>query len=287
MSKCKEWLILLLIAVFSATFIDYYSPLNNNYSGDFAVFMMFAQSWAMGDIPFVEVFDHKGPFHFVVYLLGVLIGPEKWGVYIINILWQVVILKLIVSIIRSFIQTNYYIEYCLLFVVSVFLLLTGIGFTCEVVSLPFILLPLYLTSKFWSREEPANKHPLLYSFIYGICIAIVFLIRPNNGVVNCGLIIGFIIHMLLRRNFIELFLNGIILLGGFLTIVAPTLLYFYSKGALWAMIDDAYIFNIVYLGGGSANVDIQSNIVKMLPAFYVILLSLLYDRKFHVKYSFI
>ncbi|MFI3278545.1 MAG: hypothetical protein SNH28_07130 [Rikenellaceae bacterium] len=75
-------------------------------------------------------------------------------------------------------------------------------------------------------------------------------------------------------------------MGGFLTIVAPTLLYFYSKGALWAMIDDAYIFNIVYLGGGSANVDIQSNIVKMLPAFYVILLSLLYDRKFHVKYSF-
>ena len=78
-SKMQYSIAIVIIMLLSAGFVYYFSgttsPVIPDYYGDdSAVFQVVGKAWTNGKIPYIQAFDHKGPFIFFVEALGYLIG---------------------------------------------------------------------------------------------------------------------------------------------------------------------------------------------------------------------
>ena len=92
----RNWYI--IISVFASTvFILLFSystsPLYPYYYGtDSAQFLTIGKAWALGKIPYIDVFDHKGPLIFFIDMLGFLISwggvKQTIGIMIIQIVFM-------------------------------------------------------------------------------------------------------------------------------------------------------------------------------------------------------
>ena len=82
---------IVIIMLLSAGFVYYFSgttsPVIPDYYGDdSAVFQVVGKAWTNGKIPYIQAFDHKGPFIFFVEALGYLIG--NYGVLLMQWLFM-------------------------------------------------------------------------------------------------------------------------------------------------------------------------------------------------------
>ena len=59
------------------------------YGGDSAQFLTIGKAWYLGKLPYVEMFDHKGPFIFWINMLGFVIGKgQKYGVAFLQVFFM-------------------------------------------------------------------------------------------------------------------------------------------------------------------------------------------------------
>ena len=77
--KNKSGLLCLLLFVASAfagalVFSPSTSPLYSDWGYDSAMFQTIGKYWAQGHLPYVELFDHKGPIIFFINALGYALG---------------------------------------------------------------------------------------------------------------------------------------------------------------------------------------------------------------------
>lgn len=288
--EISEWGILLFLALFVKLLLDQASILNDCYSGDYGVFLQVAQAWKSGLTPYLDIYDNKGPMFYLFYLLGYYIVPGKVGIGILSILNLTVVLKLIVSISRIVLKgvsktTSYLVVVATL---ALFTLTFETGHLTEELSLAFVLLPLYLVLRFLNSGESLDRHPLYYSAIYGACFAAIALIRVNNGTLNVGIILGFVILLIKNGHYKALFNNAFYCFLGFVSVVAPFVIYFYLNDALYEMVYANYIYNWIYkdVWHESSFKLIATNFVRLLPCLYLMVLSVFYDRKFKSFYSY-
>lgn len=79
MKKGKNIIMLGLICVLSGIFVYFWSGstspvISNFYGDDSAMFQIIGKAWCDGKIPYVDTFDHKGPFIFLINALGSSMG---------------------------------------------------------------------------------------------------------------------------------------------------------------------------------------------------------------------
>lgn len=53
---------------------------------DVGIFRTIGKCWADGGVPYVDIFDQKGPILYMIYAFAALIGPSKWPIFIIECL---------------------------------------------------------------------------------------------------------------------------------------------------------------------------------------------------------
>lgn len=71
--------------VFILIFSTSTTPLYENYGVDSGVFQIIGKEWANGKLPYVDVWDQKGPFIFFVNMIGYSISSNAIGVFLIQI----------------------------------------------------------------------------------------------------------------------------------------------------------------------------------------------------------
>ncbi len=54
--------------------------------GDQAMFSIIGDNWAHGLLPYVDTWDSKGPIIFFVNMLGHLLAPGEYGIFILQVL---------------------------------------------------------------------------------------------------------------------------------------------------------------------------------------------------------
>lgn len=89
-SSSKLTIILLICSIIFVTCFSYCtSPLYKYYyGGDSAQFLTIGKLWYDGKVPFIDVFDHKGPLIFFIDMLGYYIGGgQKFGIVIIQVIF--------------------------------------------------------------------------------------------------------------------------------------------------------------------------------------------------------
>lgn len=233
------WIILSFLIVYF--FERSVSPRYEQCSADSSVFEIMAYSWLDGNVPYKDLFDHKGPYLYLVNAIGLLISV-KWGLYLLsginlslvtNILW----------LIGKFWLRAYQSAICVLIFLGGYICVNCGGNTTEAWSLPFCVLPLYL----FCRGIQTSSVKWWYNLVYGLCFGIIAFIRINNGIIPASIILVLFITAIYEKGIKTAFIHVGVQLVGFLLATIPIIMYFWTNGAFYEMIYANYIFNFEYM----------------------------------------
>ncbi len=246
-TQWKNMIWILFVAVlYLLLFSAYTSPLFPKYlDWDSAIFMMVGEGINSGKQLYTEIFDHKGPVLFWLEALGMLFGRN--GVFLLQCIFMTINIALMERIAEFFCQGKK--KYIAIVAALIWLAYPlGNGNMSEEYSLPFILWSTYLFLKDWKRDQTPK---LSHSYIYGICLGILFFIRANNAVTICAIILGWAYILTKRKEIWQLMKHLLVGIVGIATVTVPICVYFLMKGSLWEMIYATFLFNLQYSGNTS------------------------------------
>lgn len=206
------------------------------------------------------------------------ISYSKWGIFILCVLNFTAILFLLWKIGKLFgLDAK---QMAIPFIGTLFFLSFTIcgGNLTEEWSLVFILLPLYLFLKYQILLR--EKHPYLYTLIYGVCFGIIIFIRINNACINVAIVLTILIIYVRKRAFKQLAFHILIFLFGLSIAIIPVVVYFFLNDALMAMLHGTFLINWTYLETFDISLDLTiKNLLRITPVlFLLICLSYRFDK---------
>ncbi len=257
-------LLLIVASLFVTVFSVSTSPLYEFRDClDQDLFLLIGKYWAKGCVPYVELWDQKGPLIFLIDAVGFYLCGDRVGVYLIQIAFMWANLILLYKIFRSNkVSVSTTAVYVCVFLVA-YLLLYNSGNMLEEYILPLLILSIYSQYKWVQGYITGNKttHRPLYSILYGFTFSFALFTRLTNALGLCGGV-GFIAVLLVfSKSWRNLLGNigGFIL--GFAVLALPLCIYFYQNDALYEMWYGTFIFNTEYaktsvVSGGHSMLDI-------------------------------
>lgn len=224
------------------------SPLYVNDSVDSSVFKSMGLAILQGKVPYLDIFDHKGPVIYFIDAFGQWIIPGRCGIFCLQIIGLTVALLYLFKTAKLFLNST------LSFVsviIALFMYAAVIaeGNKCEEWMMIFFSISIYYSLSYFVNIQQ-SKHPLKYSWIYGLCFGITFLIRPNDAIAQLGgIMFGVLCYLLYKKNYKDAIYNVICFVGGFLVVLIPFICYFAYHNALYDFYYGLIGFNITYSGG--------------------------------------
>ena len=234
---------LLLLLVFSWST----SPLYLTYGGDSPFFQIIGLGITQGKVPYVDLFDHKGPVPFFYNALGYSLGMGRTGMFIIQVVSMTINIMLWYGIASLFVKTERkrYIAVALVLLPLIDFITEGNQ--VEEWQLPYISLTVLLLFRYLLGGE--SHHPAWKSLLYGLCFGMVFYNRPNDGVMWTGsLYFGLFLLWIVRKQYSEILGNVLAFIGGFALVSAPIFIYFGCHDAIDDLFFGMIVHNIVYAG---------------------------------------
>lgn len=210
---------------------------------DVGIFRTIGKCWADGGVPYVDIFDQKGPILYMIYAFAALIGPSKWPIFIIECLTLTLSASLFYKTGTTLGCSKCNSRLAAVIVLFATVLFSEMGGTVEEFSLPFELLPLWLIARYLKD----NSRPLLwYSFFTGICFGCVSLIRINDNAIIVGLCLTLAFILVKQKEFKLLIKISLSFLAGLIVALLPFFIYFAANGALFAMLDSVFHVGWLY-----------------------------------------
>lgn len=244
----KDILIAAAVAlVFQLVFSLSTSPLYVLYGGDAPFFEIIGLGITQGKVPYVDLFDHKGPVVFFINALGFSLGIGKYGVFVLQLIAMTVSVLFFRKLAGLFTSSSKKAWAAVLLSLVPLVDFAVDGNHCEEWMLPFSAASLYLALKYVLSGEKCHK--LWWSVFYGISCAVMFYIRPTDGVMWIGgLFLGLMIYWFVRGMRNQILPNIGAFIGGFALVSAPIFIYFGAHGAIPDFIYGMIIHNVKYAG---------------------------------------
>lgn len=259
------------------------SPLYNLLGGDSAIFQVVGKYWAQGYLPYVNVFDHKGPLIFFVNMLGYMIQPRT-GVTVLQIfslymslifVWRAMSLYSTSTATKIFFMAFtliYYAAHC------------EEGNHVTEYTLPFLSASAYcfLTTLKNSATEKFQCPPSI-GFVYGVGFGACVLIRTSDAAQICCEIFLTAIFLLQTREFKTLRQNIFGGVAGFAAIVAPFAVYFAAHGIFYDALYGTILLNLKYAADPTLYPSFEYRVIYVLihlmPFFIVTIVAALALRQ--------
>ena len=267
------FLVSLIVVLFfstSTTFI-YDEPC----SGDSAIFQIIGKYWAEGRLPYVDVWDQKGPFIFFVDAIGYVIAGNKYGIFLLQIINLTIVSWILYNICRIELK-----------VLPSILISTLVMFSfapvCENTVEEWILIPIcwfyYVMTKWVNKVEASGqpvKHPLSSGFVYGMVVGLSLMTRLTNAVGICMASLVIAIYLAINKEWRNIVGNVFLFVGGLLLTTVPFFIYFYANDALYEMWYGTFLYNAEYAGSsgfGIFSFKGMANLVLRFENCYFLLL---------------
>ena len=228
------------------------SPFNSAVPGtDSSVFLYIGKAMHNGDIPYKELFDHKGILLYFIEYFGYLIGfGNQIGVWIIELINLLVTALVLFKIANLFSISNTVCllsTYIVLHLSSITFFVGEGGNLTEEYALPWISISLYIVVKFFITKEYKRWQIILL----GVCFAFVFFLRVNMVGLWGALIVSVLVFFVKRKRIADIFKCSLLFFIGCLLVIAPLMIYFILTDSLYYMIDYYFVFNLSYTGAYS------------------------------------
>lgn len=239
-------LLFLLSAFLGAFFFsETTSPFYSDWGYDSAMFQTIGKYWAEGVLPYVGLFDHKGPIIFFINAVGYAIAGRT-GVFILQVIFLAVTEALAYKLLRTAFSERVSLPAALLLPVILAANWTE-GNTTEEYILP-LLFASYLFMQKWccKAENGEFNHAPRGAFIYGLTFAFALLTRVTNALGVCLGVAFIVITLIAKKQWKNLFENAGAFILGAAALVAPFCIYFAAHGALYEMWYGTLLFNLDY-----------------------------------------
>jgi hypothetical protein len=252
-------LFLLSLAV---VFPSSYNPVSfTRMHVDSSVYITIAQGITRGQLPYMDFVDNKGPLTYLLSVPGLMLGRLA-GV------WITELILMFVSVIFAYKTALFFSNnklLALLGTVCGFIELYsffGVSAGTEEYSLPFLMISLYLFTKYYfSPERDIGLTELL---ILGACFACAVLIRLNMFPLWAGFCVIIFIESIIKRRFVPLVKYVLGFCAGIIIIAVPVFLYLKLNGIL----ND--FFDQVIYGGAAKGFSDASSIKQTAKNFFVV-----------------
>ncbi|GBR75514.1 putative glycosyl transferase [Candidatus Termititenax persephonae] len=231
--KNRKWLLVLwclaLLAFFRLEI--FISPLGQDES----VYAYMSQQVGQGAVLYRDVTDNKPPVLFwLAAAVTRLPGVNQINILILDTLIAALSVWLFYLLACKFTANTFWLTTAFIIFTNAHRLSQG-GFLTEHYVVFFVLLAWWL----WLRDKPLPGTDILA----GACLALAFLSKQTALATCAGW--GLYILLYLRRDF-NLFYRGLRVLGGFLSVLALSLLYLYAQGALAYFWQDCVVHLMQY-----------------------------------------
>jgi len=216
-------------------------------SRDIQIFLTTARGILDGDVLYRDIFEVKGPYLYVIYVLGLMIGRGTLlGVYFIEVLLFSVYLYLSYKIAILYVKN---VPLCFLitaitgFLSTTTLAMDG-GGQCEELLLPVLSVIVYVTLKYFKGIYP-KRIPVSDVLLVSICFTIIFWMKYTMVGLVLGLIL-YLIYIQIKDKTVQNipYYAGIFLLGVILTTL-PIIIYFTYHNA-WDSMWNTYFYKLIF-----------------------------------------
>ncbi len=249
-NKLGDVLFFFILSFISLSVFAYsISPFTIGEGYDSCVFKQMGLIILQGKIPYIDLFDHKGPILYYINALGLWIG-DRWGLFMLNVLNLTFVFYLWILTIRHYVRG--FRSYIILFIIlPLFVLVLDEGNMTEHWSLLPLSYAIYLSSRMLVYGTGMSS---VESFLMGVSGGFIAFIRPNNAAL---LICVFILITYLTRNQYRLLLKYYLYATiGFLLIVLAVFVLFYinyGKNGVEEMLYGSLFFNFEYINNEPRN----------------------------------
>lgn len=249
---CSNKYFVLLFLPIAIIFLLLYSyttsPLFIHEGMDSAVFKTMGFAILQGKIPYVDIFDHKGPILYFINALGQFLIPGRLGIFCLQVVGLSTVLIFLFKTANLFVSkfTSFISVLITLFVYG------GViqeGNQCEEWMMIFFSISLYYVLKYFTQNS-IEEHHWRYSLIYGLCFGITFFIRPNDAIAQIGgIMFGISIWLIYNKLYKNLLANILSFIVGISIVTLPIIVYFAYHNAIDDMLYGLIGFNAGYAGG--------------------------------------
>ena len=233
------------------------SPLNMPLTfRDSGVFLYFGWRILNGDVPYLDMWDHKPPVIFYINALGqALAGGSRWGVWILELAALSIAAWLgYVLIKKAFGQIPALVS-LLLWLLALVPVLQGGTFTTEY-TLPLQFLALWL-----AYHANTSRRPHWSFFFIGVTGAIAFFTKQTAIGIWAAVVIYFTSQRMMTGQ-VKQWLREIgLIFGGGLTFTAVVILFFGAQGALPQFWSAAFQYNFIYSARADAGLSAFLDVV--------------------------
>ena len=245
--KVFKGLLFLLSALAGvALFTESTSPLFSGWGYDSAMFQTIGKYWAEGYLPYVDLYDHKGPMIFFINALGYGLGGRN-GVYIIQVLSIALSEAIACRLLADRLSRGKSLALALLLP---FVLAANWqeGNTTEEYILPLLFGSYFLMARWCSDlEEGRFTHRAGAAFVYGLCFGFALMTRVTNALGVCLGVAFIAVLLAVKGEWKNLLANAGAFLLGAAVPVLPFCVYFAAHGALYDMWYGTLLYNLDYL----------------------------------------
>ena len=216
------------------------SPLYNSLGDDSAIFQAIGKGWSEGHLPYVDLFENKGPLIFLIDAIGYMIYPRS-GIMFLQVPMMYLSLLFAWRSLGLFLSGKAKVA-AAVFTLVYYVLYSLDGSRTEEWSMPFLMAATYC----FLRSLKDNNFPPHYGFIYGLGFGACTLLRMINGLPICCYVFLSAIFLIRARDFKALRRNALNFLAGFAIICLPFVIYFAAHSALYDMLYGTILLNLNY-----------------------------------------
>ena len=224
----------------------WYYPFPTRDSG---VFLYTGWRILNGEIPYLQVWDHKPPLVYLINAIGLgLSGESFWGVWLVRLFCLAFAVYILFLLLEKYFGTLVAILTSIVWVSNLPPILGQGNFTTEY-TIPLQALALFLVAlAFEKRDKPFPRY-----FMIGILGGLAFLTKQTSIGIWLAIGLFLIIDTVTKKKFKSNFLRFSGLAAGSLLVIALTFVGFNLLKALPEFWDQAFSFNFAYVSPGETS----------------------------------
>lgn len=215
---------------------------------DSGVFLYTGWRILNGELPYVDVWDHKPPVIYYINALGLgLAGGSRWGVWSIEFAFLLIAAYLSLKLLKAAFGFLPALFGTYLWLLSLVFVIEGGNLTTE------YTLPLQFGCFWLAYASRTTTSSFWHNLLIGALCGFAFLTKQNTIGTGLAVLALFAIRRVASKQYRQFLVEDLlpVAMGGAI-VVAIVVLYFYGHGALFSFWTAAFAFNFEYASAGIA-----------------------------------
>lgn len=274
---------LFVFAVLSFCLLLIYSPTTSPLAvdvypaGDSTIFQVIGRYWVDGKIPYIDLWDLKGPYIFLMNAIGYFLTGDKTGVFIVQTIHLFSVFCIIWQYSRLVLDKRLAVP-VMAAVILYYLMNFDSGNMTEEYCMPWMLLSIMLQYRWVVSVKDGNyQHSPKNAFIYGVCFSVCLLTRVTNAIGVCMGILVIAGCLIANKEFRNLLRNACAFLAGVMIVVLPFVIYYARFDGVKELAYGTVLYNIGYYQASGFHFEPGSlrSLVMYLGGYFAVITALL------------